>query len=192
MRFASSLAVGISAIRKFLAPLLVTSELSAAAAARPRTFGKGIPNHPFTDAEVDLFNHSLPPTSTVGMVTHFWSTACGAGVSFKGGLDSGVAIYRYYIDGEEEASVVFSPRDVAGVVFDPVGECSPPTCTHRAPGGQGGGGGRSKPDDSAPRRDEYLIGGRGQTCTEACVANQRICNPVLNPNGTNPEDLGRI
>ena len=42
MRCASSLALGISAIIKFLAPLLVTSELSAAAAARPRTFGKGI------------------------------------------------------------------------------------------------------------------------------------------------------
>ena len=54
------------------------------------------------------------------MVTHFWSTACGAGVSFKGGLDSGVTIYRYYIDGETEASAVFNPREVAGVVFDPI------------------------------------------------------------------------
>ena len=129
MRCASS-PVGISAIIKFLAPLLVTSELSAAAAARPRTFGNAIPNHPFTDAEVDLFNHSLPPTSTVGMVTHFWSTAVE---EFQGGVDSGVTTYRYYIDGEAEASVVFTPREAAGVVFDPVGECADPECKHPAP-----------------------------------------------------------
>ena len=60
--------------------------LTAAYAAR--AFGTGIPNHPFTDVEAEIFNHSLPPTSTVGMVTHFWSTACGAGVSFQGGVDT--------------------------------------------------------------------------------------------------------
>jgi len=53
------------------------------ASAMPKTFGKGIPNHPFTDVEVELFNHTLSAGSASGMVTHFWSTACGAGVSFK-------------------------------------------------------------------------------------------------------------
>ena len=67
---------------------------TAVGAGMPRTFGKGIPNHPFTTTEVELNNHTLSHGASSGMITHFWSTACGAGVSFKGGLDSGVAIYR--------------------------------------------------------------------------------------------------
>lgn len=67
---------------------------TAVGAGMPRTFGKGIPNHPFTTTEVELYNHTLSTGASSGMITHFWSTACGAGVSFKGGLDSGVAIYR--------------------------------------------------------------------------------------------------
>eukprot|EP01046_Picozoa_sp_COSAG06_P047895 COSAG06_NODE_7053_length_2655_cov_4.975352_1_plen_159_part_10 len=111
-----------------------------AAAGMPRTFGKGIPNHPFTTTEVELYNHTLSAGASSGMINHFWSTACGKGVSFKGGLDSGAAIYRYYIDGEAEASIVFTPRDVAGVIFDPIGECDNPGCTHPAPTSGGGGG----------------------------------------------------
>ena len=67
---------------------------TAVGAGMPLTFGKGIPNHPFTTTEVELYNHTLSTGASSGMITHFWSTACGAGVSFKGGLDSGVAIYR--------------------------------------------------------------------------------------------------
>ena len=51
------------------------------------------------------------------MVTHFWSTAVE---EFQGGVDSGVTTYRYYIDGEAEASVVFTPREAA-CALAPVG-----------------------------------------------------------------------
>jgi hypothetical protein len=124
------------------------------------------------------------------MITHFWSTACGAGVSFKGGLDSGVAIYRYYIDGEAEASIVFTPRDVAGVIFDPIGECDGPTCTHPAPSGASPAPGPNP--STAPRRDEYVIGDRGATCDETCAGEHRKCNPVINPPGSHPGDLGEM
>ena len=201
--------------------------LPHAAAARPRTFGRGIPNHvslcmppqsptplppskarlgralkptldcrqPFTDVETEIFNHTLASGSTSGMVTHFWSTACGSGVSFKGGLDSGATIYRYYIDDEAEASVVFTPREAAGVVFDPIGECDDGECTHPAPGAAGptpaphGGGGGSP---VSTRRDEYVVGGKGETCEAACAAEQRQCNPVINPPGTEAAELGEL
>ena len=170
--------------------LLVLATSTAATAPRSRTFGRGIPNHPFTDTETEIYNHTLAAGSTSGMVTHFWSTACGAGVSFKAGIDSGRTTYRYYIDGETTASVVFTPREAAGVIFDPVGECNDPSCTHPAPGGdtprpRGGPG-----NDS--RHDEYKIGGRGQTCDEACAADGHQCNPSLNPNGTTATDLGEM
>ena len=147
-------------------------------------------------------------------------------MSFKGGLDSGVTIYRYYIDGEDDASIVFTPRDVAGVrlvqtpcamtspapplslslsprrltargfhthtaaplvvapdqvIFDPIGECNDPSCTHPAPG-------TSRPvptpgTKDATRRDEYVIGGRGATCDAACAVDGRHCNPIIEPNG---------
>ena len=137
---------------------------------------------------MELYNHTLSAGSSSGMITHFWSTACGAGVSFKGGVDSGVAIYRYYVDGEAEASVVFTPRDVAGVIFDPIGECEGPTCTHPAPDGAS----PTPSPSTAPRHDEYVIGDRGATCDEACASEHRTCNPVINPPGINPVDLGEM
>jgi hypothetical protein len=165
-----------------------------ATARRPRTFGKGIPNHPFTDVEVEIFNHSLAAGSSSGMVTHFWSTACGAGVSFKGALDSGITTYRYYLDGETVASVVFTPREAAGVVFDPIGECDHPGCTHPAPG-SGGGGGPTPAGGTHPgnRSDEYIIGGRGATCDAACAeSGNRVCNAQLNPAGVPQAELGAM
>ena len=137
--------------------------------------------------QVELYNHTLSADATSGMITHFWSTACGAGVSFKAALDSGVAIYRYYIDGETKASIEFTPRDVAGVIFDPIGECNSPTCTHPVPGTSPAPG--PSPNATA-RRDEYVIGDRGASCDEACSTDRRKCNPVINPPGTEPGDLG--
>ena len=162
---------------------------AAASAARPRTFGKGIPNHEFTEIEQEIYNHTLAAGSTSGMVNHFWSTACGAGASFAGGLDSGRTIYRYYIDGETTASVVFTPRQAAGVIFDPIGECNDPSCTHPAPGptpSPSGGPGNDT------RHDEYKIGGRGETCDQACAMDGHTCNPQLDPNGTASADLGEM
>ena len=131
--------------------LLLLLGISSTMALRPRTFGRGIPNHLFTDIEDEIFNHTLPASSASGMITHFWSTACGAGESFKEGIGSGRTIHRYYIDGESTASVVFTPREAAGIIFVPVGECNDPSCTHTASGGH------STPGNGTGT-DEYVIG----------------------------------
>ncbi len=73
---------------------LIFLSLGAGAAplSPPRTFGLGIPNHPFTSDEVDIFAYNLNTSDTIGVVNHFWSTACGAGVNFATGEQSGVPL----------------------------------------------------------------------------------------------------
>lgn len=89
----------------------------------------------------------------------------------------GIATYRYYIDGEQEASIVFTPRMAVGMGFPPAGTS----------GGGGGGGGS--------RDDEFVIGGRGQSCDDACRGTLRHCNPVLEPDnrtGTLGDFMSRL
>lgn len=78
---------------------------------------------------------------------------------------AGIATYRYYIDGEANASIVFTPRMAVGIGFPPAGTSGP------------GGGGAGLDT----RADEYIIGGKGETCDEACGSVQRECNPVMIP-----------
>lgn len=73
----------------------------------------GIPNFPFTSSEQELYNHTLPPSSAMGTINHFWSTACG-GRSINYATEGGIAIYRVYVDGELNASIQFTPRSAVG------------------------------------------------------------------------------
>ena len=87
-------------------------------AQQPRTFGGGIPSLTLQlGKEVPIFNHTLSPGSVIGVLNHLWSV--GGGHAEAPELD-GVQVYRFYIDGEREASVEFPMRMAAGIVFDPV------------------------------------------------------------------------
>ena len=84
-----------------------------------RTFGIGVPNFPVVpDEERLVYNHSLAHGSPSGYLNHFWSTACG-GRSINCVTESGVIIYRIYVDGEANASIVFTPRMATGQGFSP-------------------------------------------------------------------------
>jgi hypothetical protein len=79
----------------------------------------GIPNFPFTDSEVEIYNHTLSPGAAFGVVNHFWSCACG-GRSINWATEGGIARYRLYVDGEAAASLSWTMREMVGLgVFDP-------------------------------------------------------------------------
>ena len=42
----------------------------AKSGASPRTFGTGIPNHPFTTKEVEIFGYNLTAGDKIGVVNH--------------------------------------------------------------------------------------------------------------------------
>ena len=86
-------------------------ELAAGApapATKPlKTFGTGLAGFiANTSAEIPLYNYTLSPTGDVGVMTHFWTT---------GHTDD--SIFRYYIDGEQTASVQFTAPEAAGALF---------------------------------------------------------------------------
>lgn len=88
-------------------------------ATAQRTFSMGIPNFPFSDEEVEIYNHTLSPGSAMGVVNHMWSTACG-GRSIDWASEGGIALYRLYVDGESTASVQMTMREAVGLgPFDP-------------------------------------------------------------------------
>jgi hypothetical protein len=62
----------------------------------------GTPNQ-----ETPVFSATLANPRHVGVMTHFWLTPCGPDIMIK-----------YYIDGETEASIQFTPSLAAGVGFD--------------------------------------------------------------------------
>ena len=75
-----------------------------------RTIGRGIPNFPVVpDEEREIFSHNITDPTAMGLITHFWSTACG-GRAIDWDIESGISIYRYYIDGETTPSIEFQPR----------------------------------------------------------------------------------
>lgn len=89
-----------------------------------RTFGQGIPNLPINpSSETLVYNYSLPSTEIIGIISHFWSTACG-GRSINWQAEGGITIYRLYVDGESTPSITFTPRMAVGSVFDPAGGSS--------------------------------------------------------------------
>lgn len=92
---------------------ILLAGLGLSLASGQRTFSMGIPNFPFTAVEQELYNHTLPATSAMGVVNHFWSTACG-GRPINYATEGGIAVYRLYIDGETNASIEFTPRSAVG------------------------------------------------------------------------------
>ena len=73
------------------------------------TFGTGLSGGGFGPVEKTLFAHQIGAGHT-GVMNHFWST-CNAECE-------GALMVRYYIDGEENASIAFEPGMAAGTGFD--------------------------------------------------------------------------
>jgi len=70
------------------------------------TFGTGLSNGMVTTTEQWVFQWFVAPGDT-GVMTHFW-------VTYGTSVDDGVVV-RYYIDGEDEASIQFTPSLACGV-----------------------------------------------------------------------------
>jgi len=78
-----------------------------------RVFGTGLSGGSITTEEQFIFEHYVAP-GDYGVMTHFWTT-------YLTDTDKGVLV-RYYIDGETNASIQFTPSLAAGVGFyDPQG-----------------------------------------------------------------------
>jgi len=78
-----------------------------------------MPNFPVVaEEEREIFAYNVTNGASFGVINHFWSTACG-GRAINWDSESGIAIYRYYVDGEETASIEFQPRLMAGIGFYP-------------------------------------------------------------------------
>eukprot|EP00039_Didymoeca_costata_P031306 m.34108 g.34108 ORF g.34108 m.34108 type:complete len:514 (-) comp8671_c0_seq2:2448-3989(-) len=153
--------------------ILLLPQVSAGRVAI-KTFGKGIPNFPFSTQEQEIYAYNLSASDNVGVINHFWSTGCGGGpIDFS--AESGIATYRFYIDGEASASIQFTPRMAVGIHYDPK--------NNQDPSGQGIVGNRT---------DEYVVGGRGSTCDEVCEGYERVCNPVMVPAGMKESDVGTL
>jgi len=73
-----------------------------------RTFGTGYSGGTIDLEEKWIFEHFVAP-GDIGVLTHFWTT-------YGTSVDDGVII-RYYIDGETNASIVFTPSMACGVGF---------------------------------------------------------------------------
>jgi len=73
----------------------------------PSTFGTGLSGGAIPQAEYQVFGWTLA-TGTYGVMTHFWITAPNP-------INWDDVIIRYYVDGEQTASIQFSPSMAAGV-----------------------------------------------------------------------------
>ena len=73
-----------------------------------QTFGTGLSNGQITTNEQYIFSWVLAE-GDVGVMTHFW-------ITYQSSADDGTVI-RYYVDGESEASIQFTPSLAAGVGF---------------------------------------------------------------------------
>jgi hypothetical protein len=88
--------------------LLLGLALASVAAAQNNIipFGTGLSQGTIEPTEKSLFFHSIAPTSTHGVLTHWWITGGGS-------IDD--AIISFYIDGETVPSITFSPPMACGV-----------------------------------------------------------------------------
>ena len=109
----------LSGMRDALCPMLALLLLSvllccllpvADCAGRLQSFGMGYSQYAIYDKETPFFSHNLSSTAEFGVMTHFWATGADPAQ-----IDT--AVWRYYIDGEREASVQFQSAMVAGVGF---------------------------------------------------------------------------
>jgi len=71
-----------------------------------KTFGTGLSNAPVTPVETDFYEYNVTAGS-YGVLTHLWITG-------SNGQDD--TILRFYVDGETEASVAFTPIDASGLM----------------------------------------------------------------------------
>jgi hypothetical protein len=79
--------------------------------SQQKTFGTGYSGGFLQKREVTLFAHKIKSSDTsFGVMTHFWTT--GSAEAMAG------AVFRYYVDGEQNASIEFTPSMAAGVGFD--------------------------------------------------------------------------
>ena len=76
------------------------------------SFGASLSSNQLYPSELDLFTHTISPSSTFASLTHFWI----AGAAPLPDIDS--ALIRYYVDGESSASIEFSPSLLCGVGFN--------------------------------------------------------------------------
>eukprot|EP00656_Telonema_subtile_P053646 TRINITY_DN7822_c0_g1_i3.p1 TRINITY_DN7822_c0_g1~~TRINITY_DN7822_c0_g1_i3.p1 ORF type:complete len:480 (-),score=120.61 TRINITY_DN7822_c0_g1_i3:112-1551(-) len=73
------------------------------------TFGTGLSAGTISTTETTIFAHKVAD-GHVGVMNHFWSTCSPA-------AEAG-AIIRYYVDGEQNASIAFSPAMASGTGYD--------------------------------------------------------------------------
>ncbi|CAF1580208.1 unnamed protein product [Didymodactylos carnosus] len=73
------------------------------------TFGTGLSSQWLNPTETEIFSHTLDPSSTFGVMTHFWTTGDPA-------IDQ--AVWSYYIDGETSPSIQFVTYMLVGVGFN--------------------------------------------------------------------------
>jgi hypothetical protein len=85
------------------------SDNSSSTTESSLTFGASCPGCSFSPWEKTVFAHKIA-TGHTGQMDHFWST-CNAECE-------GALMVRYYIDGEENASIAFEPGMAAGSGFD--------------------------------------------------------------------------
>eukprot|EP00039_Didymoeca_costata_P010886 m.148378 g.148378 ORF g.148378 m.148378 type:complete len:579 (-) comp14996_c0_seq8:98-1834(-) len=73
------------------------------------TFGNGIAGIPICPQGSVVLNYTLTPGATHGVLHHFWATGAQHWID--------MIHMEYYIDGEQNASIVFQPSFMCGLAF---------------------------------------------------------------------------
>lgn len=87
---------------------LISSAYSRPDVPNLLTFGTGLSQRQITNKETSIFSYDLSSNGEFGMMTHWWAT---------GDQIVNQAVWRYYIDGETDASIQFPSYMAAGVGF---------------------------------------------------------------------------
>lgn len=90
--------------------MLFLTTSTASSIGRP--FGSGLSAGILSSSEMHLFSHTIESAGDYGVMTHFWVT----GPAGTPSVDD--AVFRYYIDGEQTASIEFTPSLACGVGFN--------------------------------------------------------------------------
>lgn len=91
-----------------LACVLAAAVLDATASPVPSVIGTGVSQAKLIQEEVTMFSHNVSSEGEWAYMNHFWAA---------GSSPVDRAIFRYYVDGEAEASVEFTPALACGVGF---------------------------------------------------------------------------
>lgn len=95
-------------MRVFATIFFASTCLVAALEPVPAVIGTGMSQAKLTSTETELFSHTVSQEGAWAYLNHFWAA---------GSPEVDRAIFRYYVDGERNASVVFSPALACGVGF---------------------------------------------------------------------------